>query len=108
MSHTGCVDFEDAYDNEMMRGTMKYGKFDKTTPEIAKETGKENYDMEMTFWAGQMTVHAVIVENGAKMIMNSLFDRNAKDLEEFYWISREDVDKLIEVIRNFITFLTYP
>ena len=37
------------------------------------------------------------------MIMNSLFDRTTKDLDEFYWISREDVDKLIEVQGIFIT-----
>ena len=53
--------------------------------------------MEMNFWAGQMTVHAVLVENGTKMIMSNLFDHTSKELEEFYWISREDIDKLIEV-----------
>ena len=53
--------------------------------------------MEMSFWAGQMTVHAALVENGTKMIMINLFDQTSKDLEEFYWISRDAIDKLIEI-----------
>ena len=78
-------------------GTLKYGKFDKPTPEIAAETGKDNYDVEMSFWTGQMTVHAVLSENGTKMIMSPMFDHTSNELEEFYWISRDDIDKLIEV-----------
>ena len=44
-----------------------------------------------------MTVHAVLSENGTKMIMSSMFDNTSKELDEFYWISRDDIDKLIEV-----------
>ena len=86
---------------------MKYGKFDKPTPEIAAKTGKDNYDVEMSFWAGQMTVHAVLSENGTKMIMSPMFDHTSNELEEFYWISRDDIEKLIEVnyIRTFVTIL---
>ena len=55
-----------------------------------------NYNLPY-FWAGQMTVHAVLSENGTKMIMSPMFDHTSKELEEFYWISRDDIDKLIEV-----------
>ena len=80
-----------------MAGTVKHGKFGQPTPEIAALTGKDNYDVEMSFWAGQMTVHAVLSDNGTKMIMSQMFDNTSNELDEFYWISRNDIDKLIEV-----------
>ena len=96
MSHTGCVDYE--INNEMMNGTAKFGCFDKTPPDIAAKTGKENYDVEMCFWGGQMTVHAALTENDTKMLMTPMFDHTSKELEEFYWVSRKEVDELAEVI----------
>ena len=55
---------------DTMAGTLKYGKFDKPTPEIAALTGKDNYDVEMSFWAGQMTVHAVLSDNGGFQLLD--------------------------------------
>ena len=69
---------------DFITGTLKYGKFDKLTPEITAQTGKENYDVEMSFWNGQMTVHAVLSENGTKMIMTPLFDHTSKARSMLY------------------------
>ena len=80
-------------EDTLPKGTLKFGSFSKTSPKIIEKTGKKIYNVEIdfTFLAG-MKMYAVLTENGTRMIMQSLLNKNK--LEELFWISKEELEKL--------------
>lgn len=104
----GCLEAEIS---ESFKGTIQHGTFGPARPEIEAatgknffikftlapikvlSTGKKCYDIEMVMWAGQMTTHAVISDDGKVMWMWGFFNDK---LDEMIWLDEDEVQKLIE------------
>ena len=50
MCNPGCVELQINEPREVTKGTLKFGSYEESLPEIEKVTGKKNYDVEMTYW----------------------------------------------------------
>ena len=78
---------------EVTKGTLKFGSYEETLPEIEKLTGKKNYDVEMTYWGGALKSRGSLTDDGSRIIMPAVFTPNG-ELEEFYWMSKEEFEEL--------------
>lgn len=95
MYHPGAIEFQIGNETDVMKGYVKKGSFEETTPEIEKLTGKKNYDVEMCAFAGQMTVHAALCKDGKRMLMPPFVDL-VNPFDDFYWISEEELKEIQE------------
>ena len=93
MCNPGCVELQINEPREVTKGTLKFGSYEESLPEIEKVTGKKNYDVEMTYWGGAMKSRGCLTNDGNRIIMPPLWIPNG-ELEEFYWISQEEFEKL--------------
>ena len=75
MCHPGAYEIQLAKPpNESLKCTIKQGSYEETTPEIAKITGKKNYDVELSLWGGAMTRLYI-----AKLAIIRLLDGKAQE-----------------------------
>ena len=93
MCNPGCVELQINEPREVTKGTLKFGSYEETLPEIEKVTGKKNYDVEMTYWGGVLKSRGSLTDDGSRIIMPALFTPNG-ELEEFYWLSKEEFEEL--------------
>ena len=93
MCNPGCVELQINEPREVTKGTLKFGSYEETLPEIEKVTGKKNYDVEMTYWGGVLKSRGSLTDDGSRIIMPALFTPNG-ELEEFYWMSKEEFEEL--------------
>ena len=70
-----------------LKGTMVYGHFGETHPDVAKETGKSRYNVEITF-VGQEN-HAVLSEDGKRFT----FYGGTHCVDFLDWMSEEEVTR---------------
>ena len=63
--HTGCLELQTLDIKESMKGIINHGFFGKTSPEIAKITGKTNYEVEVTSYFGTKR-YAALTDNGSR------------------------------------------
>ena len=75
--------------SDLMKGVFKYGSFGEAPPEISEKTGKKNYDVEMTLWAGEMIIHASLSNDGTRFILKPLFSDEL--LDELFLIDEEEI-----------------
>ena len=94
MCNPGCVELQINKPREVTKGTLKFGSYEETLPEIEKRTGKKNYDVEMGWgWGGALKSRGSLTDDGSRIIMPALFTPNG-ELEEFYWMSKEEFEEL--------------
>merc|ERR1712212_626866 len=74
------------------KGTWKYGDFGKTHPDVMKETGKTEYNVEMNLWGGKWNPKAVLSEDGTKLFHFGV----ANKLDVFTWMSEKDVEEFLK------------
>ena len=55
-----------------MKGTWKYGDFGEAHPDVVKETGKKNYNVEIILYVGRVKMHAVVNDDGRKLTFYGL------------------------------------
>ena len=75
-------------DNPMYKGTLKYGDFGDTTPDIEKESGKSRYNVEIIAWGGVFKPLAVLSDDRRKMTFTGI-DGSVDFLE---WMSPEEFE----------------
>ena len=80
-------------DDAFTKGTWKYGDFGEAHPDVAKETGKNSYNVEIIIWGGMMKIHAVISEDGTKLTFYGMY----KLVETFEWQSEEELAAFKEI-----------
>ena len=78
-------------DNPMYKGSIKYGDFGESSPDIAKESGKTRYNVEISAWGGTWKPLAVLSDDGRKMIFYGM-SRSVDCLE---WMSKEETAEFI-------------
>ena len=88
---TACLAFN--VKSSFSEGTIKLGKFGKTTPEIQAKTGKSEYDLEIIFFGGHMRVHAVLNENKQSF---TLIEITNTRVDEMWLMDDLEIQKLIE------------
>ena len=97
MYNPGCLEIQkEGKHTDAMKGTIKQGSYGETPPEIAELTGKKNYDVELTFWAGSMVNQVALYNDGKRMFLPAWLPAGPTDMDEFYLISKEEVEELIE------------
>ena len=79
-------------DDPGMKGTWVYGDFGETHPDVAKRTGKTEYNVEITAFAGVFKTHAVLSEDGKRLT----FYGGSRAVDFFEWMSEEQVSELKE------------
>ena len=67
-------------------GTWKFGQFEEARPEIAKHTGKKNYNVDFNLWNGIWKGKGIIRDDGRKMTI--WFVTN--ELDSFEKMSEQD------------------
>ena len=80
----------DEIDESFGGGAWKFGEFEEARPEIAKHTGKKNYNVEITLWGGKWTTKGVVSEDGKTVTIWSM----SNQLDSFEWLSEEDYSAL--------------
>ena len=93
MCNPGCLELQIHEPKEAIKGTIKSGSYGEAIPEIQIVTGKKDYEIEMTYWSGAMKSHGSITPDGNHIMMPTFFSPNG-ELEDFYWMSNEEFEKL--------------
>ena len=78
--------------NEMYSGPCTYGKFGKTAPDVQARSGKEFYEIELSFMDGTFKSYAVMGQDNTTLIMMGFY----RECETYNWISEEDMIKFRE------------
>jgi len=68
-------------------GSFKFGNFGKANPKVAKEGGKEHYNVNIDLWNGVFPPKGVICEDGTKICFWGM--ENSVDCLE--WESEESI-----------------
>ena len=89
--NTACIDYD--VKTTTSAGSIKHGNFGATTPKIHTQTGKFEYDTEMVFWGGQMTVHAVLNDDKKSFTMIEIMNT---ELDELRLLSNEEIQQIKE------------
>ena len=73
-------------DEAMSKGTFKFGEFEEAHPDVAKFTGKKNYNVDMSMWNGMWLTKGIVSDDGKKITFWSM----TNELSSFEWLSEED------------------
>jgi len=76
-------------DNPMNKGTFSFGDFGDAHDEVAKETGKKRYNVEISAWGGSWKPHAVLNDDGTKLTYYGM----ARSIDSMVWMSKEEVEE---------------
>ena len=77
--------------NPMFIGTWKYGDFGEASADVAKESGKKNYNVQITAMGGVWTPKAVLSDDGKRLTHYGM----AHGVDEFTWMSDEEAEQFI-------------
>jgi gluconate kinase len=84
--HSASGKPSNVYDLPAMQGTWKYGDFGEASEEVAKESGKSRYNLEMTAWGGLFKPKMVVSDDGKQVTFFGM--TNCVDV--FEWMSEEE------------------
>ena len=76
-------------DIPVYNGTWKFGDFGEAHPDVAKESGKSHYNVQMTLWGGVFSPKAVVSDDGTKLFHYGI----AHGPDVFEWMSEEEVEE---------------
>ena len=71
------------------KGIWKYGDFGEAHPDVAKESGKSRYNVNMTLWGGKINCKAALSDDGTKLYLYGI----THELSVFEWMSVKDVEE---------------
>ena len=77
--------------NPMFVGTWKYGDFGEASEDVAKESGKTRYTVEINAMGGMWKPLAVLSDDGKKLTHYGM----AHGVDAFEWMSDEEVESFI-------------
>ena len=78
-------------DTVASNGSWKYGDFGDAHPDVAKESGKTRYNVEMCAWGGLWKPHLVLSDDGTKLYLYGM----TQCVDVIEWMSDEDMQALI-------------
>ena len=73
-------------DSEFSLGTWKFGDFEEAHPEVAKETGKKNNNVEISMWGDMWVTKGVVSDDGTNITIMSM----TNEVGKFEWMSEEE------------------
>ena len=79
------------HDDPMYKGTIKYGDFGETSPEVEKESGKKRCNVEITAWGGTWKQPAVLSDDGTKFTYYGM----TRSVDTLDWMSEEEVAEFL-------------
>ena len=74
-------------ENRIYKATWKFGDFGEALPDVAKESGKSRYNVEISMFGGKLCPKAVLSDDGKKLIHYGL----GHCVDAFTWMSDEEV-----------------
>ena len=74
------------------KGSWTYGDFGDACPDVAKESGKTRYNVEMSAWGGLWKPHLVLSDDGKKLYLYGL----TKCVDVIEWVSEEEMEAMID------------
>ena len=75
----------------MSKGTLKYGKFADAPADIAKKSGKLQYNVELTLWAGAWKRHGVVCEDSSSIYYPGM----SHDVDQLDWLSDKELSEFL-------------
>ena len=79
------------YDIPTSVGTWKYGDFGEASEDVAKESGKSHYNVQMTAWGGLFKPKLVLSDDGKQLTYFGM--TNCVDV--FNWMSEEELAEFV-------------
>ena len=79
-------------DNPILNGTIKHGDFGKVHPDVAKETGQTQANVEITAFGGKFKAPAVLNEEGTKLTYYGV----QAAVDKIEWKSEEEIARFRE------------
>ena len=92
-SNLAEFDFPDYINDEAVKGTWKYGKYQEATKEIFEATGEKFYNMEMNYMDGKMVFHGTVSEDG-KVVRTMDFAGTGMDTMK--WTDPETLKEVLD------------
>ena len=77
-------------DTVASNGSWKYGDFGDAHPDVAKESGKTRYNVEMCDWGGLWKPHLALSDDGKKLYLYGM----TQCVDVIEWMSEEDIEKM--------------
>ena len=77
--------------NPMAKGSWKHGNFGEAHPDVAKESGKTHYNVQMTAWGGIWKTGMVLSDDGKKLHCYGM----TRCVDVFEWLSDEALAKFL-------------
>ena len=78
-------------DNPMYKGTWKFGDFGEASVAVAKQSGKDRYNVQITAMGGVWNPLAVLSADGKKLTHYGM----AHGIDAFEWMSDDEVESFI-------------
>ena len=85
------LDYPD-YKSTQMKGVWTHGKFQETMKEIEEITGAKNYDIEMKFFDGAVTLYGVLSEDGTSIVLYNMLNH----LDTIRWMTPEKKQEVLD------------